>query len=65
LSRVAEKVAEQTPVPAALPVGVRPESYGAMLQTLSGGLAAAQGDEHAAEALAALEQLFATKFEEE
>ena len=53
LSRVAEKVAEQTPVPAALPVGVRPESYGAMLQTLSGGLAAAQGDEHAAEALAA------------
>ena len=53
LSRVAEKVAEQTPVPAALPVGVRPESYGAMLQTLSGGLAAAQSDEHAAEALAA------------
>ncbi|WP_314261916.1 Hpt domain-containing protein, partial [Cardiobacterium hominis] len=53
LSRVAEKVAEQTPVPAALPVGVRPESYGAMLQTLSGGLATAQGDEHAAEALAA------------
>ncbi|WP_314777829.1 Hpt domain-containing protein, partial [Cardiobacterium hominis] len=53
LSRVAEKVAEQTPVPAALPVGVRPEAYGAMLQTLSGGLAAAQGDEHAAEALAA------------
>ena len=53
LSRVAEKVAEQTPAPAALPVGVRPESYGAMLQTLSGGLAAAQGDEHAAEALAA------------
>ena len=53
LSRVAEKVAEQTPVPAALPVGVRPESYGAMLQTLSGGLAAAQGDERAAEALAA------------
>ena len=53
LSRVAEKIAEQTPVPAALPVGVRPESYGAMLQTLSGGLAAAQGDEHAAEALAA------------
>ena len=53
LSRVAEKVAEQTPVPATLPVGVRPESYGAMLQTLSGGLAAAQSDEHAAEALAA------------
>ena len=53
LSRVAEKVAEQIPVPAALPVGVRPESYGAMLQTLSGGLAAAQGDERAAEALAA------------
>ena len=53
LSRVAEKVAEQTLVPAALPVGVRPESYGAMLQTLSGGLAAAQSDEHAAEALAA------------
>ena len=53
LSRVAEKVAEQTPVPAALPVGVRPESYGAMLQTLSGGIAAAQGDETAAEALAA------------
>ena len=53
LSRVAEKVAEQTPAPAALPVGVRPESYGAMLQTLSGGIAAAQGDEAAVEALAA------------
>ncbi len=53
LDRVAAKVAGQQPAPAALPAGVRPESYGAMLQTLSGGLAAAQGDNAAAEALAA------------
>ena len=51
LERVAVKVAGQQP--AALPAGVRPEAYGAMLQTLSGGIAAAQSDEAAAEALAA------------
>ena len=51
LERVAVKVAGQQP--AALPAGVRPEAYGAMLQTLSGGIAAAQSDAAAAEALAA------------
>ena len=51
LERVAVKVADQQP--AALPAGVRPEAYGAMLQTLSGNIAAAQSDAAAAEALAA------------
>ena len=38
---------------AGLPAGVKQEAYGAMLQTLSGNIAAAQSDEAAAEALAA------------
>ena len=53
LDRVAAKVAGQQPAPAALPAGVRPESYGEMLQTLRAGIGEAQHNDTAAEALAA------------